>query len=107
MSSFQLRSLSDLNVKHNSQKNQFFVELGSDKAVLEYKEVKPGLLDLYHTEVPNQLRGKGIAQMLAKEAFDYMVKNNIKMIVSCTYLQKYLKDNPNEEYTKQVFENKH
>lgn len=93
-----------------------------DEAVLEYVNRK-GTLDMYHTEVPDAYRGQGLAAMLAKvfkhvvspvailsgliliffkAAFDHAVENHLPMKLSCSYLQKYFKENPKDEYKKLV-----
>ena len=38
---------------------------GTHKAVLQY-DLKEDVLDMYHTGVPPQFRGKGVAKILAK-----------------------------------------
>jgi hypothetical protein len=37
-------------------------------------------------------------------AFDYAVKNDLKMKVTCTYLQKYLEEHASPEYTSRIVE---
>lgn len=37
-------------------------------------------------------------------AFDHAVKNDLKVKVTCTYLQKYLEDHPLSEYTSRIIE---
>jgi hypothetical protein len=37
-------------------------------------------------------------------AFDYVVKNDLKMKVTCTYLQKYLEEHALPEYTSRIVE---
>jgi len=37
-----------------------------DNAVLQYAERSPGVLDMYHTEVPGTMQGRGIGKILAK-----------------------------------------
>lgn len=37
-------------------------------------------------------------------AFDYAVKNDLKMKVTCTYLQKYLEEHALPEYTSRIVE---
>lgn len=99
------------------------------EAKLEYTEEKEKtgakVLNMWHTEVPSQLQGRGIAKILAKvkqkysksvfgekpfwhikpksffllqEAFEHVVQNKIKMRLSCSYLQKYFNDNPLDKY---------
>lgn len=91
-------STESIKVEHQVNKNRFAVKLGRDIAFLSYKEDPPGVFDLEHTWVPTSLRGKGIAEILAKEAFDFIVKNNKKMILTCSYLQKFGEKNPKPEY---------
>ena len=66
-------------------------------AILEYEELEAenGLpvYNLYHTEVPEQYRGRGIAKIVAQSAFKTLLANNCKLIVSCTYLQQYYLNN--------------
>lgn len=35
-------------------------------------------------------------------AFDYAVQNNLKMMLTCSYLQKFYKENPKEEYKRLI-----
>jgi len=99
-------SQSSMVVRHNIEKKQFEISLpnlpGNAMAVLEYTEPQAGVLDLWHTEVPHELRNRGIAKLLAKEAFDYVVESDLKMIISCSYLQMYYNNNPRPEYTHRI-----
>lgn len=100
---------SSQSVNHDQKNQVFYIDLqepdskdSKDRAVLQYQWVRKGLVDLYHTGVPPAYRGQGIAQLLAKSAFDYVVKADAKMRLSCTYLQKYFQDNPLPEYQDRV-----
>ncbi|XP_013414864.2 protein NATD1-like [Lingula anatina] len=92
-------------VGHDKAKKEFYIKIRSedganseDKALLQYDIIRDGFYDLYHTEVPPVFRGKGIAKLLAKAAFDFVVEQDAKMRLSCTYLQKYLEDNKLPQY---------
>lgn len=89
-----------LEVFHDTKKKEFSITLeGSpESAVLQYDMLEDNVVDLYHTGVPVAFRGKGIAKVLAKGALDYFSSNQVKMQLTCTYLQKYVKDNPNPAY---------
>lgn len=67
---------------------------GSDMAMILYEKQKGGLLNLHHTEVPEHLRNDGIAHDLAKEVFEYCSARNLKVLLTCDFLQKYLEENP-------------
>ncbi|CAG0884195.1 unnamed protein product [Darwinula stevensoni] len=86
-------------VVHDNGRQQFVVILSDrDRAFINYNILPSGVLDLFHTEVPEAYRGQGIAKVLAKEAFDYVVANGLRMRLTCWYLQKFLRDNPTQEY---------
>lgn len=75
----------------------------SKKAVLDYRQLKGGkVLDMHHTEVPPELRGQGIAAQLCKEAFKYCHENNLKVVTSCPYVQKYVNEAASESDKKLV-----
>ena len=73
-----------------------------EKGYISYAFVDETTLDLQHTFVPESLRGRGIAKELAKYAFEYVVNNDLKMKLSCTYLDKYFKEHPLPEYQSRV-----
>ncbi len=43
-----------------------FAEQESFKAILEYEWIRKDLIDLWHTEVPSEFRGHGVAKYLVK-----------------------------------------
>lgn len=94
-----------MEVIHDQKKQEFYILLSSDspsiKGILQYS-LQDGVYDLYHTEVPVQLRGKGIAKHLAKAALDHVVREKAKAILSCTYLVKYHKENPDQDHASVV-----
>lgn len=89
----------DLKVQHNADKNEFSICMGEECAVIQYSKSN-NTLDLLHTEVPVVFRGQGVAALLAKEAFEYVRQNNLKMKLSCDYLQKYFRENETPELKK-------
>ena len=74
----------------------------NEKGYISYQLMNESTLDLQHTFVPESMRGQGIAKKLAKYAFDYVSEHNLKMKLSCWYLQKYLKENAKPEYMLRV-----
>lgn len=87
----------EMTVSHDEKRQRFVIDLGTGKAVLYYKFPSKLVVDLYHTEVPHELRGRGIGKHLARAAFEWVKTRDIQMQVSCIYLQKYLKDLPDEQ----------
>ena len=46
--------------------NFFFLCNITERAYLQYSQIRPNLVDLEHTVVPEQHRGHGVAKVLAK-----------------------------------------
>ncbi|XP_020616097.1 protein NATD1-like [Orbicella faveolata] len=95
-------AMSSYEVKHNVKGREFYIALEKGKAVLQYENEGNNTMNMYHTGVPTEYRGQGIAGHLAKAALDYAVVQDAKVKLTCTYLQKYVKDNPSPEYTSRV-----
>ncbi|KAL5020274.1 hypothetical protein ScPMuIL_003166 [Solemya velum] len=98
-------------VGHNKKETEFYIKLtdetlkgAPERAVLQYCWVRPGLVDLHHTGVPDQFRHRGIAARLAKAVLDHFVSNGVNMRLTCTYLQKYVRDNPIPRYMSRIEE---
>merc|ERR1711988_1808543 len=93
---FWSTGLQALKVIHKPAENRFIIDLKhegrqkTDIAELEYIMKGSKTMDMIHTRVPESMRGRGIAAILAKEAFDYCVTKDYKMILSCSYLPVYL-----------------
>ena len=57
-------------------------------------------MDLYHTGVPKEFEGRGLAKKLAAAAIGHFTEEKVKMRLSCWYLEGYAKKNPNAETDK-------
>ena len=60
----------------------------TEKGVLEFR-INGKEVDIYHTYVDDDLRGKGIASKLVEMAFDYFDKNNYEVKCSCSYARNW------------------
>ena len=47
-----------------------------------------------HTEVPEALSGRGIANQLAKYALDYSRDNGLEVVPICPFISAYIKRHP-------------
>lgn len=75
---------------------RFEIERNGEVAYLEYS-VTDKILGLIHTEVPEKLRGLGLATSLAETAFRWARDNRLKVDVICPSVQKFLAEHP--QYT--------
>lgn len=79
-----------MQVEHDAEEMRFFVRGESEDAELRYVKPRPGVLDLQHTFVPGELRGRGVADALAEKAFGHAREEGAKIIATCEFIRKWL-----------------
>ncbi|WP_040911541.1 GNAT family N-acetyltransferase [Leptospira broomii] len=89
-------------VKHDEQARTFVLIQDGFEAYLDYNEIGKEIWNLTHTFVPDSLRGKGLAAILVKAALEAARKSGKKIIPSCSYVETFLKRNP--DYSDLVIE---
>jgi predicted GNAT family acetyltransferase len=65
-----------------------------ETAYLEFDLDSAGWITLLHTEVPEALRGRGIAGELAKTGLEYARDNQLKVDVICPLVANYISKHP-------------
>jgi hypothetical protein len=75
-------------------RSRFELEEMGETAYLEFDLDSGGWITLLHTEVPEALRGRGIAGTLAKTGLEYARDNNLKVDVVCPLVGNYLSKHP-------------
>jgi predicted GNAT family acetyltransferase len=75
-------------------RSRFEFEEEGRTAYLEFETDDRGWLTLLHTEVPPQLRGRGIAGTLVRTAFEYARDNRLRVDVICPLAADYLRRHP-------------
>ena len=84
-----------MNISHEEARNKgaFFVEEnGKRQAELAYFKPAANKMNIYHTEVDERLRGKGVGRELVKAAVDLARENGFKIIASCPYAKKIIEN---------------
>ena len=72
---------------------RFELEQDGHSAALNYT-LAGDVLALLETEVPEALRGTGIASLLAKTALEYAREHHLKVDVVCPFVAGYLVTHP-------------
>ena len=78
---------------NNIKLSRFETEVNGEFAYVDYRFYKDDIA-LMHTFVPEAGRGKGISSALAKFALEYVKQQELKLIVYCTFIAKYMKLHP-------------
>ena len=62
-------------------------------AFIDYR-LHDGIVDLIHTEVPEQLRGGGVGSELVRSALDWIRDNGYRARVGCPFVAAYIQRHP-------------
>lgn len=82
-----------MQIRNNESESRFEYEADGQVAFVEYK-LAPHRIIFVHTEVPQELAGRGIAQELAKSALDHARQSKLHVVALCSYIAAYIKRHP-------------
>jgi predicted GNAT family acetyltransferase len=84
---------SEVTVRHNPAARRYEAEVGGHLAVAEY--VLDGNRIIFtHTFVPPELRGRGIAEKLARTALEEARQQGRRVVPQCSYVAMFIRRNP-------------
>jgi len=86
----------DLDIQHEEGK-RYYIQFEGERAELAYTE-SGRTRDFRHTYVPEELRGRKIAEKLVSHALDDTMRNGYKFIATCPYVKQFVEKHP--EYRK-------
>jgi predicted GNAT family acetyltransferase len=80
-------------VTRNADRHRFEATVDGHTSVLTYREAA-GRVTLIHTEVPPELRGRRIADTLARAALDDIRQRGLQVRPLCPFVQAFMKRHP-------------
>ena len=86
-----------MDVVHNEQERRFEISIDGHTAVAEYALEDPNRIVFTHTEVPDELSGRGIGGELAQRALDYAREKKLQVVPQCAFIASYIKRHPEYE----------
>jgi len=75
-------------------RSRFEIEQDGQTSYLEFDTDGHGWLTLWHTEVPEELRGRGLAHELVTTAFQYAKDHHLKVDVICPIAHHIVETHP-------------
>jgi len=92
--------VASLEVINNIRQRQFEIHINDSIARVPYN-FRDDMIALFHTEVPDEYSGQGIATKLAEFALNYAKENKLKILPYCPFIAKYIKEHPEwQQYVK-------
>lgn len=80
-------------VVRNAEKGRFEAVVDGRTAYAEYRVLQNGIL-FPHTEVPNELEGRGIGSALVRAALDWARAEGAVVMPVCVFFAGYIKRHP-------------
>jgi len=80
----------DLEVKHDEPGRKYFAVVDGRESVCDYGPAGDKTLVFSHTYVPPELRGRGIAEELVRQALEDVRQRGYKVIPSCWFVRVYI-----------------
>jgi predicted GNAT family acetyltransferase len=87
------RSSGGPTVSDNRAEKRFELTVDGQTAVLTY-ERNAERLTLIHTEVPERLRGRGLATALVEVALERGHAEGLRIVAQCPFVKAYLRKHP-------------
>ena len=82
-----------VDVTRNAERHQYEATVEGHTSVLTYREAA-GHVTLIHTEVAPELRGRRIADALARAALDDIRRRGLQVRPLCPFVQAFMKRHP-------------
>ena len=86
-------NLDDVVVVNNIDDNQFEINISDLQAFIPYS-ISKGKIAFFHTEVPEELEGNGLATKLTLHALNYAKDNELKILPYCPFIAAYIEKHP-------------
>ena len=87
----------EIEVKDNPAKHRFETTIEGHTAFIDYS-LQPGVITVNHTEVPQELGGRGIAATMTNFALEHIAANKLQLVPLCPYMHSYLQKHPEYHY---------
>ncbi|HIH31926.1 TPA: N-acetyltransferase [Candidatus Woesearchaeota archaeon] len=77
-----------MEINHDQTKHKFYCIVDGKECLVEYS-IADDEIDFFHTYVPKELRGQGIAKKIYDHIAEWLKGKNLKIKTSCPYAEKY------------------
>lgn len=82
-------------VTNNEQRRRFEVTEDGHTAFLTYQRDGDTVV-LVHTDVPDELEGRGLASALARAGLAFARTNDLVVVPECSFVRSYIERHPDE-----------
>jgi uncharacterized protein len=80
-------------VRNNTALHRFELDADGHTAVAYY-QLSPGVITFTHTEVPQELAGRGVGSALARGALEIVRSQGLKVVAKCPFVGAFVGKHP-------------
>jgi predicted GNAT family acetyltransferase len=80
-------------VRDNPAHSRFEMDIGDRLAVANYR-LAPGVVTIFHTEVPSDVEGRGHGSALVRGALDLIRARGDKVVPRCGFVRAFIARHP-------------
>src|SRR3954452_18606946 len=81
-------------VTENTERHRFELPIADGALAAAYYRLENGRVVLFHTEVPQEFSGQGIASQLARGTFELLRKTGRKAVPKCPFMSWFVIAHP-------------
>ncbi len=70
--------------------NRFYKVVDGLESHMDYEIHAPSTVVFYHTFVPEELRGKGLAREIIREGLDWAMSEHLDIIPACSAVRRFI-----------------
>jgi len=82
-----------LDIVDNVERSRYEIATEAGTAFLAYRRSERAIA-LVHTEVPEALRGRNLANLLARYALDGARRDGLRVVVRCPFVSTFIRRHP-------------
>jgi hypothetical protein len=80
-------------IKDNVARSRFEMDTNDGIAFVNYR-LAPGVITLSHTEVPEELEGRGLGSAIVRGVLDVARARRLKVVPACGFVAAFIRKNP-------------
>jgi predicted GNAT family acetyltransferase len=80
-------------VRNSPARSRYELDVDGRLALAHYT-LAPGLITLWHTEVPPELEGRGIGTRLVREVLEDVRRQGLKVAATCSFVRSVMARHP-------------
>ncbi|GAA4005147.1 GNAT family N-acetyltransferase [Hymenobacter fastidiosus] len=77
-------------ITHNQDEQTFYASQQGYESELTYSRPADDVIDFTHTFVDEQLRGKGVGELLARTGLAFAREHNLRVRTSCSFMRGFV-----------------